>query len=238
MPQHLRENNQRWPQAFELFYRNACDETKLTIDNIVTDNAIKDAINIAAVQSYARRTHQKLHWYYAIDKTNGAPFTDNDLQSIMENYFSGQTNQRLGKIPLVSGMKVIVSHNFDVQGGIVNGSLGVLRQIRYYTNSQNKRILKSCIVEIPDADPTPINDLPPCHFPILPDEISIPFTHPYSNEKLTIKRTQVPIQPVWAVEKVGMGASGSGQTSVGVETTVHCKYLAEAVCRYEVNTQE
>ena len=43
---------------------------------------------------------------------------------------------------------------------------------------------------------------------------------------------------IWAVEKIGMGASGSGQTSVGVETTIHCKYLAEAVCRYEVNTQE
>ncbi|KAI0750597.1 hypothetical protein BC629DRAFT_1268657, partial [Irpex lacteus] len=63
------------------------------------------------------------------------------------------TEQRLGRIPLVLGMKVIVSQNFDVTAGIVNGSIGVLKRIRYRLNDKGERVLTSCVVSLEDEEP-------------------------------------------------------------------------------------
>ena len=81
----------------------------------------------------------------------------------------------------------------------MNGSQGILRRIRYTIDERGRHILASCIVEIPDADPNTELDLPPRYFPILPDEVKIEFTHPHSKQKLYIKRTQLPIQPAYAM---------------------------------------
>ncbi|KAG1792592.1 uncharacterized protein HD556DRAFT_1218026, partial [Suillus plorans] len=67
------------------------------------------------------------------------------------------TNQRLGRIPLVIGMPVIVAHNFDVEGGIVNGCQGILRSIRYTVDDNGNRHARSCIIHSSD---TTCNDLP------------------------------------------------------------------------------
>lgn len=40
---------------------------------------------------------------------------------------SGLTKQWLGKIPLVIGIPVMITHNFDVENGIVNGCTGILK---------------------------------------------------------------------------------------------------------------
>jgi len=75
------------------------------------------------------------------------------------------------------------AQNFDVQGGIVNGSCGILKKIRYRTDIQ--------------ADPLP--HLPPNHFVALEDTVDMTFTHPYSKKKCLIKRTQLPILPAFAM---------------------------------------
>ncbi|KAI0349328.1 hypothetical protein OH77DRAFT_1378002, partial [Trametes cingulata] len=59
---------------------------------------------------------------------------------------SGETQHRLGRIPLVLGMPVVVTQNFDVQGGILNGSVGTLTKIWYKTdNISGNRMLTSCV---------------------------------------------------------------------------------------------
>ncbi|THU84817.1 hypothetical protein K435DRAFT_616999, partial [Dendrothele bispora CBS 962.96] len=56
----------------------------------------------------------------------------------------------LGKIPLVIGMPVVVTNNFDVGGGIVNGTYGVLKSIRY-TWDGVYRHATSCVIEVDQA---------------------------------------------------------------------------------------
>ncbi|THU91931.1 hypothetical protein K435DRAFT_614211, partial [Dendrothele bispora CBS 962.96] len=56
----------------------------------------------------------------------------------------------LGKIPLVIGMPVVVTNNFDVGGGIVNGTYGTLKSIRY-TWDGTYRHATSCVVETDQA---------------------------------------------------------------------------------------
>ncbi|PBK58131.1 hypothetical protein ARMSODRAFT_842200, partial [Armillaria solidipes] len=59
------------------------------------------------------------------------------------------TNQRLGALPLVIGMPVMISTNFDVAGGVVNGSVGTLEKIRYKTDDEGRRYALSCVVNLP-----------------------------------------------------------------------------------------
>ncbi|KAJ3965946.1 hypothetical protein EV361DRAFT_767667, partial [Lentinula raphanica] len=58
------------------------------------------------------------------------------------------TNYRLGRLPLVIGMPVIIGYNYDVQAGIVNGTTGFLQKIRYTHDPHTGiRHLLSCVVK-------------------------------------------------------------------------------------------
>ncbi|TFK86999.1 hypothetical protein K466DRAFT_451437, partial [Polyporus arcularius HHB13444] len=85
---------------------------------------------------------------------------------------SGQTAHRLGKIPLVLGMPVMISQNFDVDGGVVNGTIGSLKSIRYRTDrSSGRRYLKSCVVSIPGLDGKALTGLECGDYPIMEDSV-------------------------------------------------------------------
>lgn len=166
---------------------------------IVSDNVTKDAINVKATEAFAKRSGQDLHWYYATDTRGGKKIDDTELENHLLDLNSGQTNQRLGKIPLVIGMPIIVTQNFDVNGGIVNGTMGILKQICYYTDNQDRRHAVSCIVESPTIKGTPLPNLSQYEGAILEDTVDMNFIHPFSKKKCVIKRTQVPLAPTFAM---------------------------------------
>lgn len=47
------------------------DDTWKSLPIIVSDNAVKDALNAKATEAFARRTGREMHWYYATDKRGG-----------------------------------------------------------------------------------------------------------------------------------------------------------------------
>jgi len=140
-----------------------------------------------------------LHWYHAIDTHRRSVITDAALILKLEGQHSGQTKHRLRRIPLVIGMPVAINHNFDVAAGVVNGSFGFLRRIRFFTDANGKRYLKSCVVEVPGSESVEIPDLPQHHFPVLPDSTELKFEHGGSHRRCTITRKQVPIEPGFAM---------------------------------------
>jgi hypothetical protein len=117
---------------------------------VVYSNAIKDAINLQATLAFARRTGQQVYWYRAVDTYKGLPIDDDAIIELLDTLPSNKTGGRVGALPLVLGMPVVVTENFDVQGGVVNGSTGTLRHIRYRSDDDGKRYLTSCVVELPD----------------------------------------------------------------------------------------
>jgi len=165
---------------------------------IVTENAQKDALNEHAAIAFAKRTNRDLHWYYAIDTHRGKSVSD-DIQKHLRSLNSGTTNQRLGKIPLVIGMPVMITQNYDVKGGIVNGCTGILKKIRYSTDSNGNRYALSCVVESPSISAEPLSTLPKNHAVVLQETIDIKFQHPHSGKNCQIKRTQLPITPAFAM---------------------------------------
>ena len=167
---------------------------------IVSENAVKDAINVRATVAFARRTHQTVQWFDAEDRYLRKKINDPRVREYFLSQPSGKTGQRLGKLPLVLGMPVIVNQNFDIGGGLVNGSLGYLRDYRFRTDKDGIRMLTSCIVEIPDLTSEPLPHLPPNHVAIVADTVDMrSIVHPISGKSCTMKRTQVPLAPGFAM---------------------------------------
>ncbi|KAJ7730752.1 hypothetical protein B0H16DRAFT_1227696, partial [Mycena metata] len=83
------------------------------------------------------------------------------------------TNSRLGRIPLVIGMPVMISQNFDVQGGVVTGCTGILVSVQYQVGDDGKRYALSCVVDAPDTTPGILPDLPNHHVVSLRDTTKI-----------------------------------------------------------------
>ena len=152
------------------------------------------------MRRFANLTGQTLHWYVATDTHRAHPFRSAELREGLRKQPSGKTNGLLGKIPLVLGMKVVVSKNFDVEGGVLNGSIGTLRAIRYYMDDNGDRVLKSCVVHIPDSDAEAVPGLGDHEYPVLHEckDWSVRSKNKSSKRRLTIRRTQVPIQPAYA----------------------------------------
>ncbi|KAI9064823.1 hypothetical protein FKP32DRAFT_1569090, partial [Trametes sanguinea] len=129
-------------------------------------------MNVLAVEGFAAATGRAVHWYYAKDVYDGKSVTEPALVEYLEKRHSGQTSHRLGKIPLVLGMPVLISQNFDVNGGVVNGSIGTLTAIRFTTDEiTQKRYLRSCTVHLSDASPKPLPGLDNGVYPVLEDTV-------------------------------------------------------------------
>ena len=166
---------------------------------IVSENAQKDALNERAAQAFANRTNQTLHWYYAEDSHRGNTITDPELKGHLETLNSGITNQRLGKIPLVPGMPIMITQNYDVEGGIVNGCTGILKKIRYKEDSLGNRYATSCVIESNAITAEKMPSLTLGQAVVLQETVDITFKHPHSGKQCKIKRTQLPITPGFAM---------------------------------------
>jgi hypothetical protein len=99
---------------------------------IVGTRAIRDAINDIKICEFARITEQNVHVYYSKD-------TRSKVKLIGEEWAwawhinSSTSKDSLGQLPLVPGMKVMITENMAIShsGCIVNGAKGTLKGIKY-----------------------------------------------------------------------------------------------------------
>ncbi|KAF8320644.1 hypothetical protein F5887DRAFT_826713, partial [Amanita rubescens] len=84
---------------------------------------------------------------------------------------SGKTGSRLKRLPLAINMPVMVTTNIDLNGGVVNGSIGTVRKIYYHLLPNGDRVLDCCIIHIPSAHSAPMPGLASNEFPIMPDTV-------------------------------------------------------------------
>lgn len=166
---------------------------------IVSGNELKDSINIESVTAFAQQTGRPLHWYYASDAREGSEITSPDLREHLRNLDTGKTNGRMGKLPLVIGMPVMICQNFDVEGGVVNGCVGTLVKIRYKENTAGERQAISCVVRSDNVEKDIHPDLESDEVVALRDEIQLQFTHPHSGQVSRFYRKQVPILPAFSI---------------------------------------
>jgi hypothetical protein len=91
---------------------------------------------------------------------------------------------------------------------LVNGCTGTLKKVHYWTDSEGLRHATSCEINVPSMTAPDLPNLPHHHIIALQDTINMHFVHPYSHKSCTIRRTQVPITPAFAM----MAHRAQGQT--------------------------
>ncbi|KAK0460495.1 uncharacterized protein EV420DRAFT_1267526, partial [Desarmillaria tabescens] len=124
-------------------------------------------------RAFAERSGRELHYYYSVDTHKNLPITDDDLRDHLYSLSTGTTNQRLGALPLVIGMPVMITQNFDIQGGVVNSSTGILKKIRYHEDDAGRRIATSCVVDIPTMTGDCLPELTPHEAVVLKDTVDM-----------------------------------------------------------------
>lgn len=174
------------------------DKTWASTPLVVPQNNVKDAFNERMAHCFAQEHGRELHYYHSVDVHKGLPVIDHGLQDYLHSLSSGNTNQRLGALPLVIGMPVMISTNVDVPGGVVNGSIGTLEKIRYRVDEEGRRYALSCAVKVPHMTGDVLPELHEQEAAVVADDVDMEFTHPYSQRRCRIKRTQVPVMPVFA----------------------------------------
>jgi ATP-dependent exoDNAse (exonuclease V) alpha subunit len=109
-------------------------------------------------------------------------------------------------------MPFMITQNYDVQGGIVNGTMGIVKEIRYSINELGERCAKSCVVYVPDMVGPALPNLPPKHAAALAETVDMTFKHSDSHRKCVIRRTQLPLVPAFAMT----AHKAKGQTTEAV----------------------
>ena len=143
---------------------------------------------------FAWRTGQCVHWYHVTDTYRGQPIEDAAIIDLLDTLPSNKTSGRLGALPLVLGMPVVITKNFDVMGGVVNGSKGVLHKVHYCVGDYGKKYLTSCVVELPELTTDPLPNLPAGLVAVLPNKVEMKsLRHPNSGRICTLCRHQVPL---------------------------------------------
>jgi hypothetical protein len=77
--------------------------------------------------------------------------------------------------------------------------MGKLVSVRYHLGPDGKRYATSCIVDAPDTTCGILPELPNHHVVSLRDTVNLSFMHPHSKATVTVKRTQLPIVPAFAI---------------------------------------
>jgi ATP-dependent DNA helicase PIF1 len=165
---------------------------------IVTRRSARDKINFLQVQVFALRTHQEFAVYHSSDKHSGS-IVPQELQERLWQIPSSASDDAIGRLPLVVGMRIMITENIAIQHKVVNGMQGTVLDIKYNTDHHGNRIALMAYIHVPDSHIC----APNLHcdvVPISPTQSS--FT--YRNNELydssfSIRRSQLPLIPAFCL---------------------------------------
>lgn len=163
---------------------------------VTADKVIRDRWNVEASRSYASRNRRELHDYVAADKMSGEQTTGQFRQVLLNYPSSTRTHDRLGRLPLAIGMKVMIMHNILTSVGVVNGAEGTVERIIYDTGVNEDRVatvifvrVKGALVDIPGLESGVV--------PVFPDTVTMKL--PLKDQRtISVVRSQMPLLPAYS----------------------------------------
>jgi ATP-dependent DNA helicase PIF1 len=161
---------------------------------VVTRKYLRDAINETKARAFAVQTGQEYFVYHAKDRIGGKALEMNQQRRLWKLQTTN-TNDSLGRLPLIPGMPIMITENAATSCKIVNGSRGTLQSITFDLDEDGNRFPVCALVHIKDST-LYVPGLDEGVIPILPITGSFPF--PMGEKKVNVRRTQLPILPGWA----------------------------------------
>lgn len=115
---------------------------------IVARKNVRDPLNILRTQQFADRTGQTLEYYVSSDSVKKRPVNLTE-QKRLWRLNTSVTDDSLGRLPLVNGMKVMIMENIAIGQRVVNGAEGTLVGLKYKTDDAGNRIAECAYVKVP-----------------------------------------------------------------------------------------
>jgi hypothetical protein len=116
--------------------RQAPSEVKAFVDApvVVAETVVHDTINVKMACQCSKETNQELFNYYSRDHYFQKP-AEGDMNHCLWKIKSQVTKDALGVLPLVPGMRVMVTENIAVNQKVVNGTTDIVEKKIYDTHA-------------------------------------------------------------------------------------------------------
>ena len=108
---------------------------------IVERNALRSLINLRYLQHYSSVVKRPLQFLLATDKLRDTGADAALWIPLLRSLPDNQTENLMGKLPVVIGMQVLIKDNLFTELGIANGTQGTLLDMLYTTPSDRTRFL-------------------------------------------------------------------------------------------------
>ncbi|PPQ71220.1 hypothetical protein CVT26_010999 [Gymnopilus dilepis] len=115
---------------------------------IVGSKALRDLLTAKLVRYHARRNRTELMVFHSKDYVS-KKLTVGDIRRRLWRLPSSVNKEAFGRLPLFIGMKVMVTENLAFDNGIVNGSEGVVQDIKYDEDDQGIKYARVAYVLFP-----------------------------------------------------------------------------------------
>jgi hypothetical protein len=167
------------------------------VSTIVGLNHLRDTCNHRGSILFASNSNQGLSTFYSIDVVSGKP-VQRALQFIIWDVPPARTDNLAGRLELCIGLPVILKENQATELCVTNGAEGIVRG--WQAHYQNGLATLDVVFMELKNPPRPLRlpGLPENVVPIVPNTVEIKITLP-TDDKLTIRRTQIPILPNFAM---------------------------------------
>ncbi|KAK7022628.1 P-loop containing nucleoside triphosphate hydrolase protein [Favolaschia claudopus] len=157
---------------------------------VVSTKVTRDFINRKLVKEFANQSNKIMHDYCANDRFNKTRVTG-ETRNRLWQIRSSVSKDAIGLLPLVPGMKVMVTENVAIKAKVVNGQEGTLVEVKYDVDESANRFAKCAYVHIPGSG-IHVHGQALDVVPILPVSVS------FSYNGFSISRTQLPLLPAYS----------------------------------------
>lgn len=117
---------------------------------IVGDRMLRDELNALLLVKHSRRLGKRVSLYYSRDTIHKAPPSD-EVKKQLWTMPPKLTSEFFGKLPLFTGMRVMVIDNVAISGRVVNGAEGTVKHVLYETDRDGRRFASVVYVHIPGS---------------------------------------------------------------------------------------
>lgn len=168
---------------------------------IVGSKELRDILNEKLVYYHAQRQGQRVHDYYSKDSVSRSPVPLNARRRLWD-LPSKDHQDSFGRLSMFSGMKVMITENVAFDSGVVNGTEGILKEVKYEDDADGRRYAIVAYVYIQGCG-FRLDGLPRDVVPIFP--VSKRVSLPESDSELathlrakSFRRKQLPLIPAYA----------------------------------------
>ena len=116
---------------------------------IVGTKKLRDTINARRAYHHAASIGQHLHLYHAKDRINRGS-VPTQLRETLWGIGSSKTQDALGQLPLIPGMRVMALENSAFSKGLVNGAEGTVEEI-LWEGQDGCRYATTAYIRVPGA---------------------------------------------------------------------------------------